>query len=70
MATNLGLSFDRPLPDSEQASLRSRGTLQTEEVAVHAGDLLIAVNTLTGSRRVIANESIVTEASQRRLLRD
>lgn len=67
---NHGLSFDQPLPDSEQAGLRSRGVLQNEEVAVRAGDLLIAVNTLTGVRRSITTENIVTEAPQRRILRD
>jgi hypothetical protein len=67
---NSGLSFDQPLPDGEQSSLRSRGILQTEEVAVRAGDLLIAVNSLTGVRRSITTENIVSEAPQRRILRD
>lgn len=67
---NSGLSFDQPLTDNEQAGLRSRGVLQNEEVAVRAGDLLVAVNTLTGIRRSITTENIVAEASQRRLLRD
>lgn len=67
---NSGLSFDQPLTDNEQAGLRSRGVLQNEEVAVRAGDLLVAVNTLTGIRRAITTENIVAEASQRRLLRD
>jgi hypothetical protein len=67
---NHGLSFDQPLPDIEQAGLRSRGVLQESEVAVRSGDLLVAVNTLTGSRRSITNENIVTEAPQRRILRD
>jgi len=70
MAVNSGLSFDHPLPDAEQSALRSRGVLTTEEVAVRAGDLLIAVNTLTGVRRAITSESVVTEVSQRRILRD
>ena len=70
MAVNSGLSFDQPLPDSEQFTLRSRGVLQTEEVAVRAGDLLVAVNTLTGPRRAITSENVVHEAPQRRILRD
>jgi hypothetical protein len=69
MANN-GLSFDQPLTDAEQHGLRSRGVLQTEEVAVRAGDLLVAVNTLTGIRRSITTENIVTEAPVRRILRD
>jgi hypothetical protein len=67
---NSGLSFDQPLPDGEQVGLRSRGVLQNEEVAVRAGDLLVAVNTLTGVRRSITTENIVTEAPVRRILRD
>jgi hypothetical protein len=70
MTNNASLSFDNPLSDGEQVSLRSRGVIQTEEVAVRAGDLLIAVNTLTGTRRSITNENVVNEASTRRLLRD
>lgn len=70
MAGNTGLSFDQPLPDIEQVGLRSRGVLHESEVAVRAGDLLVAVNTLTGARRSITNENIVTEAPQRRILRD
>ena len=70
MAVNSGLSFDQPLPDAEQSALRSRGVLTNEEVAVRAGDLLIAVNSLTGIRRAITTENIVTEAPQRRILRD
>ncbi len=35
-----------------------------------SGDLLVAVNTLTGVRRSITTENIVTEAPQRRILRD
>ncbi len=67
---NSGLSFDQPLADGEQAGLRSRGVLQNEEVSVRAGDLLVAVNTLTGVRRSITTENIVTEAPVRRILRD
>jgi hypothetical protein len=70
MAGNTGLSFDQPLLDMEQSALRSRGVLTNEEVAVRAGDLLVAVNTLTGARRAITTENVVNEASQRRILRD
>lgn len=70
MAGNTGLSFDQPLPDIEQAGLRTRGVLQESEVAVRAGDLLVAVNTLTGSRRSITTDNAVNEAPVRRILRD
>jgi hypothetical protein len=68
--SNNGLSFDQPLSNEEQSNLRTRGTLQESEVAVRAGDLLVAVNTLTGARRPIKIESVVTESPNRRLLRD
>jgi hypothetical protein len=67
---NFQFAYQYEYLDGEQSALRSRGVLQTEEVAVRAGDLLIAVNTLTGIRRAITNENIVTEAPQRRILRD
>jgi hypothetical protein len=58
---NNGLSFDQPLSGDEQRSLRSRGVIQESEVAVRVGDLLVAVNSLTGSRRQIASEGLVAE---------
>ncbi len=56
-----GLSFDQPLPNDEQANLRARGVLQEAEVAVRVGDLMVAVNSLTGTRRPIVVESVVAE---------
>jgi hypothetical protein len=58
---NNGLSFDQPLSGDEQRNLRSRGVIQESEVAVRVGDLLVAVNSLTGSRRQIASEGLVAE---------
>jgi len=69
MSNNSGLSFDQPLSNDEQSGLRNRGVLQESEVAVRAGDLLIAVNTLTGDRRAINAENTVNEAPHRRVLR-
>jgi len=66
---NSGLSFDQPLTNDEQVSLRSRGVLQNEEVAVRVGDLLVAVNSLTGTRRPLTVEGVVTEG-RRQVLRD
>ncbi len=66
---NNGLSFDQPLSGDEQRNLRSRGVIQEAEVAVRVGDLLVAVNSLTGSRRQISNEGLVSEG-RRQVLKD
>lgn len=66
---NNGLSFDQPLGDGEQRNLRSRGVIQESEVAVRVGDLLVAVNSLTGARRQISNEGLVAEG-RRQVLKD
>ena len=66
---NNGLSFDQPLSGDEQRNLRSRGVIQESEVAVRVGDLLVAVNSLTGARRQITNEGLVAEG-RRQVLRD
>ena len=66
---NNGLSFDQPLSGDEQRNLRSRGVIQESEVAVRVGDLLVAVNSLTGSRRQITSEGLVSEG-RRQVLKD
>ena len=66
---NNGLSFDQPLSGDEQRNLRTRGVIQESEVAVRVGDLLVAVNSLPGSRRQIASEGLVAEG-RRQVLKD
>ena len=66
---NNGLSFDQPLSGDEQRNLRTRGVIQDSEVAVRVGDLLVAVTSLTGSRRQIASEGLVAEG-RRQVLKD
>lgn len=68
--SNNSFSFDQPLSNDEQTGLRVRGALSESEVAVRAGDLLIAVDTLTGARRSIKIDNSVNESSNRRVLRD
>lgn len=63
------LSFDQPLANDEQASLRARGVLQETEVAVRVGDLLVAVNSLSGARRTLTVEGVVSEG-RRQVLKD
>ena len=57
------------LPSEEIRRLRSEGVLTESEIAVVAGDLLIAVDVVSQSRRVIQNESIVESKGSKRLLK-
>jgi len=66
---NNGLSFEQPLSDNEQKDLRNKNLIESLEVAVRVGDLLIAVNSMTGARRQIGSASVVSEGN-RRVLRD
>jgi hypothetical protein len=58
------------LPTSQQGQLRSNGVIQTEEVAIQVGDILVAENMVTRTRRVITNGITVNESTDRRLIRD
>jgi hypothetical protein len=66
---NSSLTFDQPLPNDEQKGLRARGVLQESEVAVRVGDLLIAVDSLSGARRPISSQDIVVNEGRRQVLR-
>lgn len=66
---NNSLTFDQPLSNDEQKGLRSRGILQESEVAVRVGDLLIAVDSLSGVRRPISSQDVVVNEGRRQVLR-
>ena len=66
---NNSLTFDQPLSNDEQKGLRSRGILQESEVAVRVGDLLIAVDSLSGIRRPISSQDVVVNEGRRQVLR-
>ena len=57
------------LPSEEIRRLRNEGVLSESEIAVVAGDLLIAVDVVSQSRRVIQDESIVESKGSKRLLK-
>jgi hypothetical protein len=57
------------LTDIEQNSLRQRNIISGTEVAKRIGDLLVAEDVTTGSRRVIDQTSIISEVSGRRVLK-
>jgi hypothetical protein len=66
---NNSLTFDQPLSTDEQKSLRARGVLQESEVAVRVGDLLVAVDSLSGVRRPISSQDVVVNEGRRQVLR-
>ena len=41
------------LPDEKLVEMRALGVLESDEIAVHDGDLLVAVNVITGARRLL-----------------
>ena len=49
------------LTDIEQNLLRQKGVLGGNEVAKRVGDLLIAEDVTTGTRRVIDRSSVIAE---------
>jgi len=66
---NSSLTFDQPLSNDEQKSLRARGVLQESEVAIRVGDLLVAVDSLSGARRQMSANDVVVNEGRRQILR-
>ena len=58
------------LPDNQQQQLRQRGVIASDEVAIHAGDLVIAENVISRSRRVVDVSHLAEDLRPRRVLRD
>ncbi len=58
----------REITPAQLAELRRSNTINSEEYAYVAGDLIVAENATNGSRRVIGNVSLLTE-SERRVLK-
>jgi hypothetical protein len=59
--------MDKQLNQIEQEELRDRNLISETEVALVSGDLLIAENVVTKSRRIIGKASVLTE--NKRLLK-
>ena len=57
------------LTDIEQNSLRQRNVISSTEVAKRVGDLIIAEDVTTGMRRVIDQSSIISETTNRKVLK-
>ena len=57
------------LTNEQLANLRARGLITNTEVAFFAGDLLIAENPVTSERRVVGEAKIISENSNKRVLK-
>jgi hypothetical protein len=58
------------LPDNHQQQLRQSGVLNENEVVSKEGDLYVATDVLTGTRRIVTIPQNLLENLQRRVLRD
>ena len=61
--------MEKPLSSSDLDMLRQKGLLEENEVALLVGDVVIAENVISKSRRVIQTSGLLLE-STRRVLTD
>ena len=57
------------LTDSQQTQLRQQGVITMTEVVKRVGDLFVAEDVVSGTRRVITLTSIIPESTGRRVLK-
>jgi hypothetical protein len=57
------------LSNDQLIDLRNRGLIESAEIAFIAGDLLIAENPVTSEKRVVGAARLLTESSNRRILK-
>lgn len=57
------------LSNEEIQRLRSLGVLTETEVAMRQGDLLVAVDVVSNTRRVVDSSSVTESVSSKRLLK-
>ncbi len=58
------MSLEKVLSDDETRGLRTRGVIQECEIAIKVGDIVVAENVLTKSRRILDTDQIVLEESR------
>lgn len=58
------------LSDKDNQLLRERGLIQGDEVALRSGDLVIAENVVTKTRRVLSGVGPLLESAPRQVLLD
>jgi len=57
------------LSNEEIQSLRQLGIISESEIATRQGDLLVAINVVNQTRRIIESQSVVSESPSKRLLK-
>jgi hypothetical protein len=57
------------LPEEQLALMRANGIIESNEIAMTEGDLLVAVNVLTGAKRLLKDKPLRESASTKRLLK-
>ena len=62
--------MNRQVSDDDLKLLRLRGQIENFESAVCEGDLVLAVNVTTGTRRILGQLSELLTSSSRKLLLD
>jgi len=60
---------EKPVTSSDLEKLRQSGLITEQEIALIAGDVILAENVVTKERRILDTSSLMLESS-RRLLRD
>ena len=53
------------LTEAEIADLRSRNLVEASEFAYRAGDLIVAENPVTGEKRVVGKNTMLSENNKR-----
>lgn len=57
------------LSNEEIQSLRQLGIISESEIVTRQGDLLVAINVVNQTRRIIESQSVVSESPSKRLLK-
>ena len=57
------------LPEDQLALMRANGIIASDEIAMTEGDLLVAVNVLTGAKRLLQDKPRRESTSTKRLLK-
>ena len=57
------------LNEQQQIDLRKKGLLEAEEFAFLAGDLIVAENPVSNTRRIVGDVKMLSESSNKRVLR-
>jgi hypothetical protein len=57
------------LNEQQQIDLRKKGLLEEGEFAFLAGDLIVAENPVSNSRRVVGDTKLLSEGTNKRVLR-